>query len=319
MQGLARSPASTTGTARAEALEHLVTVRDLIRHAVTRMHTAQVAFGHGLPDALAEADTLVRWALGVPYGDAGAMLLDARTLPSERHRVLDLIDRRCDARVPLPYLTGEAWLGTLRFVVDPRVLIPRSYLAELLPDALAPWLPEPDAVGAVLDLCTGSGCLAIVAAYAYPEAHVVASDLSPEALEVARKNIALHAMQTRVTPVRADLFDALDARRFDLIVSNPPYVTAASMAALPPEYRHEPALALAAGDDGLDLVRRLLAQAARHLIPDGVLLVECGHARERVEAAFPRLPFTWLETVGGDDAVFLLTRADLDPPSRHSR
>jgi ribosomal protein L3 glutamine methyltransferase len=291
----------------------VATVRDLVRVAVTAMGRVPVFHGHGWPDALSEAQVLVRHTLHLPYGGAGDALLDARVTAAEVDAVLARLALRTRDRLPLPYVLGEAWLGDLRFRVDPRVLIPRSYVADLLPDALAPWCPDLDAIGSILDLCTGSGCLAIVAATAWPLAEVVAADLSPDALAVARTNIADHGLEARVRVAQGDLFGAVapDAR-FDLIVANPPYVTAASMAALPPEYRHEPALALAAGDDGLDLVRRLLAQAADHLTADGVLVVEVGHARDRVEAAFRRLPFTWLETVGGDDAVFLLTRADLD-------
>src|SRR5690606_2633736 len=211
-----------------------------------------------------------------------------RVLPDERARVLDLLDRRVAERLPAAYLTREAWLCGHRFYVDERVIVPRSPIAELLDQGLAPWV-EPESVQAVLDMCTGSGCLAILAALAFSDARVDAADVSPDALEVARRNVADYGLQDRLTLHRSDLFDQLPAAAYDVIVCNPPYVNSASMAALPDEYRHEPALALAGGADGMDLVRRILAAAPRYLAPQGVLVLEIGHERPHFEVAFPQL------------------------------
>jgi ribosomal protein L3 glutamine methyltransferase len=211
----------------------------------------------------------------------------------------------------VPYLTGEAWIGDFRFFVDRRVLIPRSFIGDLLLEGLSPWVPDLDAVGTALDLCTGSGCLAILMAHAFPNADVDAADLSPAAIDVAHRNVGEYGCGDRVHLVQSDLFAALAGKRYDVIVSNPPYVDAPSMAELPREFRHEPELALAAGDDGLDLVRRILAEAGDHLNPAGVLIVEIGHNRAALEAAYPDTPFTWLSTHAGDDFVFLLGRDQL--------
>lgn len=290
--------------------DELITLRDLLRHAITEMGRADVVHGHGFPDATAEAAHLLCWQLHLPL-DHLADHLDARLTHAERVECLALLDRRVIDRVPIPYLTGEAWIGEFRFRVDPRVLIPRSFIGDALQERLSPWVTDPDAVCRALDLCTGSGCLAILMAYAFPAAHVDAVDISDDALDVARTNVDEHGCADRVRLVASDLFAGLGDARYDVIVSNPPYVDAPSMAALPPEYRHEPGLALAAGDDGLDLVRRILAQARRHLNSHGILLVEIGHNRHAVEAAYPSLPFTWVSTHAGDDFVFLLTHDQL--------
>jgi ribosomal protein L3 glutamine methyltransferase len=220
------------------------------------------------------------------------------------------VRRRADERVPAAYLTREAWLGECRFYVDERVIVPRSYIAELLRDELYPWIGEDQSVDKALDLCTGSGCLAILLALAFPDAKVDATELSTEALEVAARNIADYQMQDRVQLVRGDLFARLSGC-YDLIISNPPYVNRESMQNLPREFQAEPQMALAGGEDGLDIVRRLLAQAGAHLKEEGILVVEIGHNRDELEQAFPKLPFTWIETSGGDGFVFLLTAADL--------
>jgi ribosomal protein L3 glutamine methyltransferase len=215
-------------------------------------------------------------------------------------------------RVPAAYLTREAWLGDFRFYVDERVIVPRSHIAEALDQGLAAWIPEPDPVARALDLCTGSGCLAILLAHAFPRARVDAVDISAPALEVARRNVSDYGLSERVHPVESDLFAALGNERYDVIVSNPPYVTEAAMQALPPEYRHEPTLALAGGSDGLGVVHRILQQAKRYLTRNGVLVVEAGDGREMLEAAYPELEFTWLEApadAGG--SVFLFERAHL--------
>jgi ribosomal protein L3 glutamine methyltransferase len=213
--------------------------------------------------------------------------------------------------LPAAYLTNEAWLGDFRFYVDERVIVPRSYFAELLADGMAPWVLDPEGIHTALDLCTGSGCLAILMADAFPDASVDAVDISADALAVAQRNVADYHLEDRVQLVRSDLLNELKDRRYDLIICNPPYVTAESMAALPAEYRHEPALALASGDDGLDIVRRLLAAVPDHLTKNGLLFVEVGHNADIVEAAFPDLPLTWVDAPSGEGKIFLLARSDL--------
>ena len=214
-------------------------------------------------------------------------------------------------RTPATYITREAWLGEFRFYVDERTIVPRSFIAELLREGLSPWIPDVKRVSSVLDLCTGSGCLAVLAAHAFPNARIDAADLSAEALQVARRNVKDYALGKRLRLIQSDLFDRLARRSYDLILSNPPYVNAAAMRALPLEYRREPRLALAGGRDGLVLVHRMLAQAASHLSPKGLLVVEIGHNRAALEKAYPRLPFIWLDTSAGDDYVFMLKKEDL--------
>ena len=291
-------------------VHELATLRDWIRHAVSRFGAAGLAFGHGSATAFDEACYLVLHTLHLPPDRLDAFL-DARLLPDERTRLAQVIARRVDERIPAAYLTHEAWLGDFRFYVDPRVIVPRSFIAELLPDALHPFVGEADGVAAALDLCTGSGCLAVLLAHAYPNAEIDAADISADALAVAQRNVRDYGLDGRINLVRSDLFGNLPEKRYDLIVCNPPYVTTAAMDSLPPEYRHEPPLALAGGDDGMDAVRVILAEAPRFLAPDGAIVVEIGHNRALAEAAFPRLPFVWLSTQGAEDAVFLLTREDL--------
>ncbi len=309
------SPHRDQAAARADGLDVLVTVRDVLRHAVGRFNAAKLSFGHGSVDAWNEAVYLVLFHLHLPL-DRLEPFLDARLTADERRSLLALIDRRVVERVPAAYLTGEAWLGEYRFTIDPRVIVPRSFIAELLFEHLAPWIEDPDAVRSVLDLGTGSGCLAIIAADAFDGARVDAVDLSRDALDVARINVDAYALAERVHLVESDLFAALPARRYDLILSNPPYVNDASMADLPAEYGREPRMALAGGSDGLDLVRRILDEAPARLNRNGLLVIEVGHERLHVEAAFPDLPCTWLTTSGGDDAVFAVQAADLP---RHAR
>ncbi len=309
------SPHRDQAAARADGLDVLVTVRDVLRHAVGRFNAAKLSFGHGSVDAWNEAVYLVLFHLHLPL-DRLEPFLDARLTADERRSLLALIDRRVVERVPAAYLTGEAWLGEYRFTIDPRVIVPRSFIAELLFEHLAPWIEDPDAVRSVLDLGTGSGCLAIIAADAFDGARVDAVDLSHDALDVARINVDAYALAERVHLVESDLFAALPGRRYDLILSNPPYVNDASMADLPAEYGREPRMALAGGSDGLDLVRRILDEAPARLNRNGLLVIEVGHERLHVEAAFPDLPCTWLTTSGGDDAVFAVQAADLP---RHAR
>jgi ribosomal protein L3 glutamine methyltransferase len=291
-------------------LTELQTLRDWLRWGVSRFNEAQLFFGHGTDNAYDEAAYLVLHALHLPPERLEAFL-DARLTHAERTAVRDLLQQRIARRVPAAYLTKEAWLGDFRFYVDERVIVPRSYFAELLAEGFAPWVDDPYAVEDALDLCTGSGCLAILMALAFPAARIDAVDISKPALEVARRNVADYGLEEQVHLIESDVFAALGGRRYDLIISNPPYVTDEAMAALPEEYRREPALALGAGEDGLDVVRRILAEAAQHLKPGGLLAVEVGHNREIVDAAFPQLPLTWLDTPSSEGKLFLVRAEDL--------
>ncbi len=292
------------------ARQELLTLRDLIRYGVSRLNAAQVALGHGSDNAWDEAVYLTLHALHLPL-DTLEPFLDARVLSEERNRVLELIDRRVTERLPAAYLTNEAWLRGHRFYVDQRVIVPRSPIAELLDQGLAPWVQDALAVENVLDMCTGSGCLAILSALAFPYAHVDAVDVSPDALEVARRNVDDYGLADRLDLHASNLFDSLPPRLYDVIICNPPYVNSGSMDVLPQEYRHEPQLALAGGDDGMDLVRRILEAAPRFLTPEGVLVLEIGHERDFFEAAFPQLSPVWLDTEEASDQLLLLTREQL--------
>lgn len=293
-----------------DPIHNLKTIRDLYRWAVTELETSDLSFGHGSPSALEDASFLICRALKLPFENFD-MFLDAALTHNELVRIVHLIDRRVHDKTPTAYLLKEAWLTEHRFYIDERALIPRSYIAELLEEDLAPWAADPEAVHSVLDLCTGSGCLAILAQGAFPNAKVTGSDISQAALEVAKINRRDYDMEETLELVQSDLFENLQGRRFDIIISNPPYVTTDAMERLPSEYRHEPALALAAGADGMDVVRRILAEAADHLTEEGFIVVEVGDGLEAVEAAFPGLSITWLSVSGGDDQVFLAQRADL--------
>lgn len=288
----------------------LLSVRDFLRYAVSRFNAAGLCFGHGTENAFDEAAYLILHTLQLPL-DRLDPFLDARLMPGEREAILALIERRVSKRLPAAYITREAWLRDYRFYVNERVIVPRSYFAELLEGSLLSWIGEPDRVQRALDLCTGSGCLAVIMAHTFPRAHIDAADVAPAALEVARRNIADYGLETRIEPIASDLFGGLRNRTYDLIISNPPYVPAAAMAGLPAEYRHEPSLALAAGADGLDLVRRIIGQAKAHLAPGGLLCVEVGDHRGGFEAAYPRLPVTWLATDTGIEAVFMVHRDEL--------
>lgn len=289
---------------------NLRTVRDWLRYAVSRFSRAGLCYGHGTDNAYDEAAYLVLHALHLPP-DTLDPFLDANLLDHERTAVRDIIERRITQRLPAPYITGEAWLRGRRFHVDSNVLVPRSPIAELLDEGLAPYVADPLDVRAVMDMCTGSGCLAILAAQAFPLAQVDAVDLSEPALALARRNVDDYGLQSRIELHHSNLFEAVPARELDLIICNPPYVNAGSMASLPPEYRHEPQLALAGGDDGMDLVRRILQQAPAYLAEHGMLLLEIGHEREHFEAAFPQIEPLWLDTAEGHDQLLLLYKDQL--------
>jgi ribosomal protein L3 glutamine methyltransferase len=285
-----------------------MTVLEMIERMAARLDEAGVSFGHGTTNARDEAAWLTLWALGLPLDDLDSVA--ARELDrADQARVNALIDERITTRMPAAYLTQEAWLQGVRFHVDERTIVPRSFIAELLADgSIDPWLGEH--TRAVLDLCTGNGSLAVLAAMAYPDVQVEAADLSEDALAVARINVDRHGLAGRIRLVHSDLFAALPGR-YDLILCNPPYVNTLSMAALPAEYQAEPDLALAGGEDGMDLVRRILREAPAHMNDHGVLVLEIGNERAHFEAAFPWLEAVWLDTSAGPDMVVLLTREAL--------
>ena len=288
----------------------LETLRDWLRWSVSRFGEAKLHFGHGSDEAYDEAAYLLLHALHLPL-DRLEPFLDAKLTQAERATLGQLFTRRIEERVPAAYLTHEAWLGDFRFYVDERVLIPRSFIAELIPGGLAPYVGPAGQVQTALDMCTGSGCLAILLAHAYPGADVDAVDISSAALAVAQRNVSDYALAGRINLIRSDLFANLPEKTYDLIISNPPYVTATAMDELPNEYRHEPQLALAGGEDGLDAVREIVKEAPRFLNPGGTLVVELGHNKAAAELAFPRLPFVWLATADTEDCVFLVKREDL--------
>lgn len=297
---------------------HFTTVCDLLRYAVTRFNTAKLFFGHGSSNAYDEAAYLILHTLKLPL-DRLEPFLPARLLPEEIEAVLKMIERRTNERLPAAYLTNEAWLGGYRFYVDERVIVPRSFIAELIPDHFSPWVGDPESATDILELCTGSGCLPIMLADVFTNAHIDAVDLSAEALEVARRNVDDYGLQDRIALIESDLYERVPERRYDLIVSNPPYVNSASMEALPQEYLHEPRVALAGGGDGMDLVRRIVSGAATRLKKSGVLIVEIGNEREHAEAAFPELELTWLTTSAGDGMVFLVTEEQLARQAKKER
>jgi ribosomal protein L3 glutamine methyltransferase len=288
----------------------LGTVRDWLRYTVSRMGEMKLAFGHGSTEAYDEAAYLLLHALHLPL-DRLEPFLDARVTLDEREALGELFTRRIDERIPAAYLTQEAWLGDFRFHVDERVIIPRSYIAELVPGALEPFVGPAAGVKSALDMCTGSGCLAILMAHAYPEADIDAVDISSDALAVAQRNVSDYGLAARINLIRSDLFANLPEKNYDLVICNPPYVDANAMEALPAEYRYEPRIALAGGDDGLDAVRILLKEAPRFLNHGASLVVEVGSNRVAVETAFPRLPVVWLPTAASEDAVFVVKREDI--------
>ncbi len=293
-------------------VQELKTLRDFVRWALTNFNKNHLYYGHGTDNAWDEARHLVLGSLHLPW-DTDESLLDARLTQLEREKLIGLIKQRCETRTPLPYLLGESWFAGLPFKVDVRVLIPRSPIAELILNCFEPWFDETHTPAKILDLCTGSGCIGIACAYAFPTAEVVLSDISQDALDVAKENISRHHLDLRVAAVTSDLFAGLETSdKFDLIVSNPPYVDAEDLAAMPEEYHQEPELALAAGEDGLDLVKVILAQARQHLNDGGLLVVEVGNSETHLEALFPQVPFLWVEFESQARGVFVLTAEQLD-------
>ena len=287
----------------------LLTIRDFIRFSVSCFEASEIFCGHGTQNTYDEAVWLILGALQLPH-DSLNNFLDARLTLKERHQLVSLIHRRTNDRVPTAYLINEAWLGEYKFYVDERVIVPRSFIAELLREQLYPWVENPEAIEHAADICTGSGCLAILLADAFPNAFIDAVDLSTKALEVATINVNDYELESQIQLIQSDLLVELKDKKYDLIISNPPYVNAPSMQSLPEEYHREPEIALASGSDGLDHVRTLLDQAKHHLTENGLLIVEIGHNREALEIAFPRLPFIWLEVSAGDQFVFLLRKSD---------
>lgn len=297
------------------ATDDLKTVRDFVRYGVSRFNQARLAFGHGTSEALDEAAFMVLEGLHLPVDDLSPWL-DARLTAEERARLADLIERRCTTRQPAAYLLGKTYIGGVPFRSDPRAIVPRSFIGELMAGELFTGgdfslVPQPEMVGRVLDLCTGSGCLAILAAMTFPNAQVDAVDLSPDALALAAENVAEHELEERVRLLQGDLFGPLAGEVYDLIITNPPYVDEEAMAALPAEYRHEPSLAFAGGPDGLDIVRRILAAAPDHLSPGGGMICEIGTGKEILEAEYAHLPFLWLDTEDSEGEVFWLSAVDL--------
>ena len=287
----------------------LTTIQDYIRWGASRFNKAGLFFGHGTDNALDEAAHLVLHALSLPP-DLPARFRDCHLTDEERLAIVELFERRLLERIPAAYLTHQAWFAGLGFYVDENVLVPRSPLAELVETGFGPWV-EPDTIARVLDLCTGSGCIGIAAAVYLPDADIDLADISPAALAVATRNIAAQGLEDRVRVVESDLFAGLGAQKYDLIVTNPPYVSAEELAALPAEYQREPRLGLAGGASGLDLVLRILREAPRFLKEDGVLIVEVGKTAAALEALFPEIAFMWIEFERGGEGVFLLDRARL--------
>lgn len=292
-----------------EEFQQLKSAKDVIRWAASRFSEAKLDFGHGLSTAIDEAVYLVLRGLHLPI-DTPSIYWDGLLTETEKNKLYTQLQRRITERLPAAYITQEGWFAGLSFFVDERVLIPRSPIAELVENQFEPWI-DPETVGAILDLCTGSGCIGIACAYAFPGAQVDLADISPSALEVAEINIQRHDASSLVKAIQSDGFKRLENNRYDIIVSNPPYVDAEDMLALSEEFKHEPELGLSSGDDGLDLTRHILKKAATHLNDNGILITEVGNSQYALEAAFPEAPFQWLEFERGGDGIFLLTKEQL--------
>ncbi len=290
--------------------EELFTIRDWLRFTVSQFEASDIFFGHGTDNSYDEAVWLVMSALHLPH-DTLHNFLDAVITEQERKHLAQLIEQRITKRTPTAYLVREAWLRGFKFYVDERVIVPRSFIAELLEDGLQPWIEFPEMVESAADICTGSGCLGILLANAFPNAAIDVVDISPDAIAVANINIANYGLQEQITAIQSDMFSALKGKKYDVIISNPPYVDAPSMAQLPTEYRNEPQLALGSGVAGLDHTHTLLREAANYLNDDGILVVEIGHNRDALLDAYPDLAFTWLEVESGNEFVFLLTKEQL--------
>lgn len=290
--------------------QSLTTIRDWIRFTVSQFEQSELFFGHGTDNSYDEAVWLVMSALHLPH-DTLENFLDAKLTEPERKHLHHLIEQRITKRVPTAYLVREAWLRGYQFYVDERVIVPRSFIAELLEEGFQPWIEFPEMVESAVDICTGSGCLGILLADAFPNAQIDLVDISPDAIAVANINIAKYGLQQQVKAIQSDMFSALVGKTYDVMISNPPYVDAPSMAELPAEYRNEPQLALGSGTAGLDHTHTLLREAAHHLNDHGILVVEIGHNREALLQAYPDLPFTWLEVTSGTQFVFLLTKEQL--------
>lgn len=290
-------------------IEELHTLRDVLRWATSQFNAAELFYGHGNADAFNDALQLILHSLHLPATEFPDIFADARLTHAEKQAIATLIERRISDRVPVPYLTHEAWFAGMPFYVDERVLIPRSPFAELIADQFMPWLTEPESVTQILDLCTGGGCIAIACAEMFPQAHVDAIDISADALDVANINIKKHQLTDQVQTIQSDLWSSLSEQKYDLIVSNPPYVGAEEMSTLPAEYRHEPCSALEADDNGLALVEQILLAAADFLTPNGLLFVEVGNSDNAVMEKWPDIEFLWLDFELGGHGVFLLDRA----------
>jgi ribosomal protein L3 glutamine methyltransferase len=293
-----------------QTITELQNIRDWIRYAVSQFEASDVFYGHGTDNAYDEAVWLIMSGLHLPM-DTLINFLDARITAGERIKLANFIEQRISKHTPTAYLLKEAWLQGLKFYVDERVLIPRSFIAELLADGLSSWIEFPEMIESAADICTGSGCLGILLASVFTNAEVDVIDISQDAIDVANINIANYSLQEQVTAIKSDMFSALKGKKYDLIISNPPYVDAPSMAALPQEYQNEPQLALGSGDAGLDHTHTILREAANYLNDDGILIVEIGHNREALEAAYPNIIFNWLEVSSGNEFVFLLTKSQL--------
>lgn len=288
----------------------LHTIRDWLRYAVSQFEASDIFYGHGTDNAYDEAVWLIMSALHLPM-DTLNNFLDARLTTSERSKLASFIDQRITQHTPTAYLLKEAWLQGLKFYVDERVLIPRSFIAELLNTDLSPWIEFPEMIESAADICTGSGCLGVLLASVFPNAAVDVIDISQDAIDVANINIANYGLEAQVTAIKSDMFSALSGKKYDVIISNPPYVDAPSMAALPAEYQNEPQLALGSGIAGLDHTHTILREAANYLNDDGILIVEIGHNRDALEDAYPNIIFNWLEVSSGTEFVFLLTKSQL--------